>query len=773
MITQKTRNDMLFFLENIKNFKDFDEKLSKETNEIKGLYFEIFCKLYFILIPYYFDKIHKIYLYNEISQRKKEKLKLPIQDKGIDLIAILKNKKIISIQAKYRSDKKKLSFSDLSTFLALTYGTECNFHSAILFTNCYDVCDELKNEKYILITNNSFDKCDNIFWQNARKYLCNEKQNYINRLEPLPFQYKILNLMYEYYKNNNYGKLYLPCGTGKTFLGCWFTIEMLKCSKILITVPSLYLLSDTFETWSKQIANSYNYEFLLIGSDIDKSKKYLCEYEITTNKNIIKKKLKNNNKNIIVITTYQSSPIIKKICKKIKYVFDICIFDEAHRTVGSDDKCFSTLVLYKKISNKRLFMTATKRVIDKNDKKKVLSMNDKEYYGETIEKYTLRNAIDNGQLVDYNIIAPFISLRKISDEIANSHKIYIIANLVINLFLEGKIKHLLLFSNRNKNANEIIAKINLILEKEKKIKIFTKYLDGECSMSTRKKYVELFEKSEYGIISSSRIFGEGVNIPICDSVCFVDNRSSSIDIVQNVGRCLRKYDKNPNKISNVIIPFILRSRKDNNENFFDNMGDRQYKKIKSILKILSKEDAIVSEKIFLHECKTLYENGEKEFVDENEYYDIDVHKFRKNIITKIFDKCGNPISRARKILMYINKKRNENNEKLIITRNKCLEFLKKRDIEIDEHKERNWIEFALGDKMFGEFKNKYYCDVDEIRNAILKIKISSYEEYKEKYYLDNKLIPTKYINSGFFIGVIDNFNFNMVLKKYNNQHEIE
>ena len=68
---------------------------------------------------------------------------------------------------------------------------------------------------------------------------------------------------------------------------------------------------------------------------------------------------------------------------------------------------------------------------------------------------------------------------------------------------------------------------------------------------------ELFESLKKAIICSSRIFGEGVNIPVCDSVCFADNKNSAIDIVQYFSRCLTKYSLNPNKIGHILIPFIL------------------------------------------------------------------------------------------------------------------------------------------------------------------------------------------------------------------------
>jgi superfamily II DNA or RNA helicase len=85
-------------------------------------------------------------------------------------------------------------------------------------------------------------------------------------------------------------------------------------------------------------------------------------------------------------------------------------------------------------------------------------------------------------------------------------------------------------------------------------------------MNKRRCEIQKFKDSKRAIICSARIFGEGVNIPICDSICFAENKSSSIDIVQYLGRCLRLCKEKPNKLSNVIIPFYL--NKDNNRAMF-------------------------------------------------------------------------------------------------------------------------------------------------------------------------------------------------------------
>ena len=170
--------EFIDFIGTTSSFDEFNDKMALlQDNSVKGMYFEYFCKLYFKLIPtnnIYCD----FYLYNEISDELRTMLKLPTKDKGIDAI-VKKNDLWHSIQVKFRSfNDKPISFGDIATFQALTFGTNItDIKYGIFFTNCYDVCDELKNERYCNITYDCFDKCDNLFWDNVREYVGKKKTN--------------------------------------------------------------------------------------------------------------------------------------------------------------------------------------------------------------------------------------------------------------------------------------------------------------------------------------------------------------------------------------------------------------------------------------------------------------------------------------------------------------------------------------------------------------------------------------------------------------------
>ena len=92
--------------------------------------------------------------------------------------------------------------------------------------------------------------------------------------------------------------------------------------------------------------------------------------------------LKQNSEKIkIIITTYQSGKKVIDAVNQANIIFDIGIFDEAHKTVGAKNKPFAQLLYDENIKiKKRLFMTATERVF-KGDSDSIVSMDDEKYTG--------------------------------------------------------------------------------------------------------------------------------------------------------------------------------------------------------------------------------------------------------------------------------------------------------------------------------------------------------------------------------------------------------
>jgi len=208
--------------------------------------------------------------------------------------------------------------------------------------------------------------------------------------------------------------------------------------------------------------------------------------------------------------------------------------------------------------------------------------------------------------------------------------------LILKAFEEHKgITHMLTFSSINIDANKLF---NILKAFSKNINIFV--LSGLDSIKKRNRVIKEFKKCERAIICSARIFNEGVNIPIVNSVCFTDNKYSTVDIIQCCGRPLRLF---PDKtMAYIILPTIINDIIDDNEtNILKTSKD--FSKIKAVLKALGSIDSRVIDEFDI-KCKEAF-NGVGKFITEhnntiNFVKNIDILEFNKSLMIYIYDKSG-------------------------------------------------------------------------------------------------------------------------------------
>ena len=91
------------------------------------------------------------------------------------------------------------------------------------------------------------------------------------------------------------------------------------------------------------------------------------------------------------------------------------------------------------------------------------------------------------------------------------------------------------------------------------------HVDGKHNALQRRERLSWLEESheddrECRVLSNARCLTEGVDVPALDAVIFLDTRSSAIDVIQAVGRVMRKSpDK---KYGYIIIPVIVKTEDD-------------------------------------------------------------------------------------------------------------------------------------------------------------------------------------------------------------------
>ena len=589
-------------IKKINSFEDFYDAIGKYDKNKKGDLFEILTKYIFLLHPLYSQTTKNIWLNEEVKLSKRVNLNMPKIDKGIDLVLEHTNGHYYGIQAKFRMQRySNISWKELATFVGQACGV-CKFKGGIFVTNTYEIDEEIqRSDKIISIYGDFFENLDKSFFDNVRSYVC-DKTIIINNPKMIKqHQIDFINRVTVHFDKNDrcYGNL--ACGSGKTLASFWIWYK-LEYHSTVICVPSLYLLAQFYQEWQQEcISRGINIPYLLIGSDAEIEDNLNNGLILTTDDTEIFKFVTINNykkQQYVIITTYQS-------CDKLMFAgykdgFDFCIFDEAHKTTGDLNSKFSILLHDKNVKfRKRLFMTATPRVYtnvgDKNEK--VLSMDNKKWYGEEVYKYSIRDGIKDGHLCDYEIVTLLTDdeyIKKFVDdnklvklyEIENIPTHYIISAIMIyKAFVDGLCTHLLTYHNTIKNSKIFSTILKKIFESElKDVNILQ--IDGNYSMVSRAKIIKEFINDKKSILTSSRVMGEGVNIPIIDTVAFIDERKSTIDITQSVGRALRVY---PNKnTARILIPFLC--------NDINNLDDKFYfPQLTNIIKSMSESDENVKE----------------------------------------------------------------------------------------------------------------------------------------------------------------------------------
>jgi predicted helicase len=419
-----------FFID-CNSWGDFQIKLNSLNKKEKGDAFELLTKLYFKINPV-FSFYDEVWMLSEVPQKTLEYLKIPSHDLGIDLIA-KSGGEYHAIQCKFHSEiDSSVSFKEVSTFISLLEGNK-NFTQGYICSSANITSrnfEKIETKPITTILADTWQNLDKDFFDKARHFLNKEKFAPI-AYKPKEHQKKALKQALNYFikENNSRGKLIFPCGAGKSLTGYWLTQE-LKSKATIIAVPSLSLVKQTLDVYLREIvAKGKKVKWLCICSDegIGSEEDIVfktenlgvpCQTDPIYIENWL---LENKNENIVIFTTYQSGRIIAEISKNLNFTFNVGIFDEAHKTVGSGKKLFSHLLFEENISiEKRIFMTATERFYA-GSKDDIISMDDTDIYGDTFAQMSFKEAIEMELLTDYKVITIDVKKSEIAEFIKDNN----------------------------------------------------------------------------------------------------------------------------------------------------------------------------------------------------------------------------------------------------------------------------------------------------------------------------------------------------------------
>ncbi|MFE7422566.1 DEAD/DEAH box helicase [Rhodococcus sp. NPDC057529] len=303
----------------------------------------------------------------------------------------------------------------------------------------------------------------------------------------------------------------------------------------------------------------------------------------------------------VVFTTYQSLPVVAAAQKDGVDRFDLVICDEAHRTTGvklfgEEESNFVRVhdADYLR-ADRRLYMTATPRLFDDKVKDQaeehsaeLTSMDDETIYGPEFHRLSFGDAVARGLLTDYKVI-----VLTVDEELIASPMQTQLAGDFSELRLDDASKIVGCWNGLAKRAGRTpdgtgfapgeapmrraVAFAKDIAASKQVAEVFpavvdayrdlledtendgqrvdgtnldlscaVRHVDGTFNALQRNAELAWLKapvpEGECRILTNARCLSEGVDVPALDAVMFLNPRNSVVDVVQSVGRVMRRAD---------------------------------------------------------------------------------------------------------------------------------------------------------------------------------------------------------------------------------------
>lgn len=621
-------------LQHFDNFTDWETTVAKmpETTD-KGNAMEHLVYFFLKTRAQYYE-IKEIYMENNIPDSLRSQLRLERKDNGVDGVIVRTDGTTIAYQVKFRSNHNIPTAQELSTFWAESEYADMR----LICANCPSlpkVSNKKRNQMSILL--DKFLELDRNFFDAFLQYLngnTNSDKDIVCKAVPdgdYKYQQELINQIVSGLNVYDRGKFIAACGIGKTLIAMWVQ-EALKAKTVLFAVPNLALIRQTLESWVKNCNVPFRYlcvcsdssvitadedEIHMVSSDVD--------FPVTTNPDDIRRFMSGNAEKKVVFVTYNSLDAICSACNDTAYSFDLGFFDESHRTAGTKDHLMFVYGMddqYIPIK-KRLFMTATEKLVSPRVKNAledmgdiIFSMDDVSKYGPTLASLNFGQAIEKKIISDYKIvvctiteddIADMIAKRKIvttelgTSESAANIQVLLKQVLIAKVMKELAVKKVISYHTYVKNAKDFAKGTSHILAVSDiiddifsdtcNISTYANYVSGVMSASERKEILSAFSNSERGLISNAKCLTEGVDVPVVDAVYFVDPKNSVIDIVQAVGRALRKSNVKQQNCSYIVIPLVIPS----NASLFSQIAPTEFDTLHNVIQAMRSQDASLAD----------------------------------------------------------------------------------------------------------------------------------------------------------------------------------
>ncbi|MFG2512647.1 DEAD/DEAH box helicase [Streptomyces sp. NPDC048584] len=372
-------------------------------------------------------------------------------------------------------------------------------------------------------------------------------------------------------------------------------------TRILFLVPSIALLSQTLREWTAQVqvpmtsfavCSDTKVSKQAAASDLQDMATHDLAFPATTSPAKLIEQVTSVEAGpglTVVFSTYQSIAAVAQAQQAGLGEFDLILCDEAHRTTGvslttADESSFVKVHNNDYIkAARRLYMTATPRIFSddtKTDAKQheaaLVSMDDESLFGPEFHRLGFGKAVEQGLLTDYKVLILTVDeeyaaaslqqqLADQNSELSNLDDAVKIIGCWNGLakrtgafadgsgFQDGEapMKRAVAFAKNIADSKKITELFEEVVEAydgtdDNILHCEIQHVDGTYNTLRRNVLLDWLKQdpgeNKARILSNARCLSEGVDVPDLDAVLFLHPRNSVVDVVQSVGRVMRKAD---------------------------------------------------------------------------------------------------------------------------------------------------------------------------------------------------------------------------------------
>lgn len=583
-----------------------------ETQRDRGTYFEYLARAYFQNEPTYQNEFKNIWMLADVP----EKHGIPKTDIGVDLVAETFTGELVAIQAKFYD--RAIQKSNIDSFLSELGKNYYKSGIIVASTDKWGKNAEkaLADRSDVVRIGLSDLRNSRIDWDKF-SFERPDEVTVKAKKKPRYYQKEVIEKALTYFKENDRGQLIMAPGTGKTFTSLKVAEAMAKESDkeqyvVLYLVPSIQLLTQTLRGWNND--TDMTMSSMAVTSDRNASRSSVKQdesniqvkasdigYPATTSpekvlSNYRELMAKPKKELLVVFGTYQSIDVLGKAQKEGFPEFDLIIADEAHRTTGAkalgeEDSSFTKVHSNSNVKGyKRLYQTATPKLYGTEARKKaesnsilVSSMDDENLYGKVFYRLGFGDAISHDILTDYKLMVLAVDetvvqkdMQKSLSDPENGLNIDDVGRIigVWNGMIKREsftdkvsgepMKRAIAFSRTIKDSQRLSEQfenvVNDYLDSDKGYSVNVRHVDGSMNALQKNEALDWLASDDIPedsarILSNVRFLTEGIDVPNLDAIVFLSPRKSQVDIVQAVGRIIRKSEGK--EYGYIILPIVV------------------------------------------------------------------------------------------------------------------------------------------------------------------------------------------------------------------------